>query len=90
MAIGQNLQNVGDQNLHFQLAKFCIFILPLTTMGEFEKYFTEKGREAERKDTALEILKDGEKLPKIIKYSKLPEADVLELAKKNGLKVVVA
>ena len=30
MAIGQNLQNVGDQNLHFQLAKFCIFILPLT------------------------------------------------------------
>ena len=60
------------------------------TMGEFEKYFTEKGREAERKDTALEILKDGEKLPKIIKYSKLPEADVLELAKKNGLKVVVA
>ena len=33
-------------------------------MGEFEKYFTEKGREAERKDTALEMLKDGEKLPK--------------------------
>ena len=30
MVIGQNLQNVGDQNLHFQLAKFCIFILPLT------------------------------------------------------------
>ncbi|MGM9582154.1 MAG: hypothetical protein ACI3WU_00355 [Phascolarctobacterium sp.] len=30
LAVGQNLQNVGDQNLHFQLAKFCIFILPLT------------------------------------------------------------
>ena len=59
-------------------------------MGEFEKYFTEKGREEERKDTALEMLKDGEKLPKIIKYSKLTEADILSLAKQNGLEVVVA
>ena len=59
-------------------------------MGEFEKYFTEKGREEERKDTALEMLKDGEKLPKIIKYSKLTEADILSLAKQNGLDVVVA
>ena len=60
------------------------------TMGEFEKYFTEQGEVKRGKETALEMLKDGEKLPKIIKYSKLPEADVLELAKKNGLKVVVA
>ena len=38
MVIGQNLQNVGDQNLHFQLAKFCIFILPLTsTTNEHKK-----------------------------------------------------
>ena len=63
-------------------------------MGEFEKYFTEKGRkEGEAKvhiDTALEMLKDGEKLPKIIKYSKLTEADILSLAKQNGLEVVVA
>ena len=59
-------------------------------MGELEKYFTEKGREEERKDTALEMLKDGEKLPKIIKYSKLTEADILSLAKQNGLEVVVA
>ena len=63
-------------------------------MGEFEKYFTEKGRkEGEAKvhiDTALEMLKDGEKLPKIIKYSKLTEADILSLAKQNGLDVVVA
>ena len=55
-----------------------------------KKYFTEKGREEERKDTALEMLKDGEKLPKIIKYSKLTEADILSLAKQNGLEVVVA
>ena len=60
------------------------------TMGEFEKYFTEQGEVKRGKETALEMLKDREKLPKIIKYSKLPEADVLELAKKNGLKVVVA
>ena len=60
------------------------------TMGEFEKYFTEQGEVKRGKETALEMLKDGEKLPKIIKYSKLPEADVLELAKINGLEVVVA
>ena len=60
------------------------------TMGEFEKYFTEQGEVKRGKETALEMLKDGEKLPKIIKCSKLPEADVLELAKINGLEVVVA
>ena len=62
--------------------------------NSLEKYFTEKGRkEGEAKvhiDTALEMLKDGEKLPKIIKYSKLTEADILSLAKQNGLEVVVA
>ena len=59
-------------------------------MGEFEKYFTEQGEAKRGKETALEMLKDGEKLPKIIKYSKLTEADILSLAKQNGLDVVVA
>ena len=59
-------------------------------MGEFEKYFTEQGEAKRGKETALEMLKDGEKLPKIIKYSKLTEADILSLAKQNGLEVVVA
>ena len=59
-------------------------------MGEFEKYFTEKGREEERKDTALEMLKDGKPLHEIIKYSKLPKLEILSLAKQNGLDVVVA
>ena len=59
-------------------------------MGEFEKYFTEKGREEERKDTALEMLKDGKPLHEIIKYSKLPKLEILSLAKQNGLEVVVA
>ena len=59
-------------------------------MGEFEKYFTEKGREEERKDTALDMLKDGKPLHEIIKYSKLPKLEILSLAKQNGLEVVVA
>ena len=41
------------------------------------------------KETALEMLKDGEKLAKIIKYTKLPETTVKELAKANGFKVVI-
>ncbi|MGM9568827.1 MAG: hypothetical protein ACI3XC_01975, partial [Phascolarctobacterium sp.] len=48
------------------------------------------GKVAGQKDTALEMLKDGEKLAKIIKYSKLTETTVKELAKENGLEVVVS
>ena len=62
-------------------------------MGEFEKIFTEKGRaEGEAKvhrETALEMLKDGEKLSKIIKYSKLAKEAIFTLASENGLEVVV-
>ena len=62
-------------------------------MGEFEKIFTEKGRaEGEAKvhrETALEMLKGGEKLSKIVKYSTLAKETVFALAKENGLEVVV-
>ena len=46
-------------------------------------------REDVHKETALEMLKDGEKLSKIIKYSTLAKDAVLALAKENGLEVVV-
>ena len=69
-------------------------------MGEFEKYFREEGlkeglkkgiEEGEAKksrETALEMLKDGEPLTKIIKYSKLAKEAILLLAKENGLEVI--
>ena len=71
-------------------------------MGEFEKYFREEGikeglkkgiEEGEAKksrETALEMLKDGEPLTKIMKYSKLAKEDILLLAKENGIEAVVA
>ena len=40
------------------------------------------------RETALEMLKDGEKLSKIIKYSTLAKEAVFALAKENGLKVL--
>ena len=46
-------------------------------------------REDVHKETALEMLKGGEKLSKIIKYSTLAKDAVLALAKENGLEVVV-
>ena len=61
-------------------------------MGEFEKYFREEGiKEGEAKksrETAIEMLKDGEPLTKIIKYSKLAKEAILLLAKENGLEVI--
>ncbi|MGM9582651.1 MAG: hypothetical protein ACI3WU_02880, partial [Phascolarctobacterium sp.] len=59
-------------------------------MGEFERYFTEKGREEVHKETALKMLKDKKPLHEIIKYSDLAKEAILTLAKENGLEVVVA
>ena len=68
-------------------------------MGEFEKYFREEGikeglkkgiEEGEAKksrETAIEMLKDGEPLTKIMKYSKLGKEAILLLAKENSLEV---
>ena len=55
-----------------------------------------KGREAglaegeakKSRETALEMLKDGEPLTKIMKYSKLDKEAILLLAKENGLEVI--
>ena len=41
-------------------------------------------------DTALEMLKDKQPLRYILKYTKLDEKTVYDLAKENGLEVVVA
>ena len=46
-------------------------------------------REDVHKETALEMLKGGEKLSKIIKYSTLAKDAIFALAKENGLEVVV-
>ena len=47
-----------------------------------------KGEAKKSRETALEMLKDGEPLTKIMKYSKLDKEDILLLAKENGLEVI--
>ena len=57
-------------------------------MGEFERICKEKGREEVHRETALEMLKDGEKLSNIMKYSTLAQEAIFALAKENGLEVI--
>ena len=47
-----------------------------------------EGEAKKSRETALEMLKDGEPLTKIIKYSKLAKEAILLLAKENGLEVI--
>ena len=47
-----------------------------------------QGEAKKSRETAIEMLKDGEPLTKIMKYSKLPEEDIVSLAKENGVEVV--
>ena len=49
-----------------------------------------KGEAKKSRETAIEMLKDGEPLTKIMKYSKLAKEDILLLAKENGIEAVVA
>ena len=49
-----------------------------------------EGEAKKSRETALEMLKDGEPLTKIMKYSKLDKEDILLLAKENGIEAVVA
>ena len=49
-----------------------------------------EGEAKKSRATALEMLKDGEPLTKIMKYSKLAKEDILLLAKENGIETVVA
>ena len=58
-------------------------------MGEFEKQVAAQTEAKVHRETALEMLKDGEKLSKIIKYSTLAKETVFALTKENGLEAVV-
>ena len=49
-----------------------------------------EGEVKKSRETAIEMLKDGEPLTKIMKYSKLAKEDILLLAKENGIEAVVA
>ena len=57
---------------------------------EHEIIAFEAGEAKKSRETALEMLKDGEPLTKIMKYSKLDKEDILLLAKENGIETVVA
>ena len=46
-----------------------------------KKYYTQKGREEGKIEMAIEMLKDGETIEKIVRYSKLTEEEVKELKK---------
>ena len=47
-----------------------------------------EGEAKKSRETALEMLKDGEPLTKIMKYSNLGQEDILLLARENGLEVI--
>ena len=47
-----------------------------------------EGEAKKSRETAIEMLKDGEPLTKIMKYSKLGQEDILLLARENGLEVI--
>ena len=44
--------------------------------------------EKRSRETAIEVLKDGEPLTEIMKYSKMDKEAILLLAKENGLEVI--
>ena len=48
----------------------------------------EEGRKEEREALAVEMIKEGEPLAKIIKYTKLTEAAIHKLAKSIGAAVL--
>ena len=62
----------------------------VATMCNLSQGVREDGRREGHADTALEMLKDKQPLRYILKYSKLDEKTVYDLAKENGLEVVVA
>ena len=48
----------------------------------------KRGQEEARKSVAIEMLKDGEPIDKITKYSKLTEAAIRKLAQSMGVAVL--
>ena len=59
-------------------------------MCNLSKGIWEESEAKVHRETALEMLKGGEKLFKIIKYFTLAKEAVFALAKENGLEVVVS
>ena len=53
-----------------------------------KRHVAEKTKEEERKAVAMEMLKDGEPLDKITKYSKLTETAIRKLAQSMGVAVL--
>ena len=53
-----------------------------------EKRGEKRGQEEARKSVAMEMLKDGEPIDKITKYSNLTEAAIRKLAQSMGVAVL--
>ena len=73
----------------------AMFLTEYDKEREFELLRREERREASRETeaevnerVAKDMLKDGEPIPKIIKYSKLSEAAIRKLAKSIGVAVL--
>ena len=73
----------------------AMFLTEYDKEREFELLRREERREASREtesyvreEVAKDMLKDGEPIPKIIKYSKLSEAAIRKLAKSIGVAVL--
>ena len=69
----------------------AMFLTEYDKEREFELLRREERRETEssvREEVAKDMLKDGEPIPKIIKYSKLSEAAIRKLAKSIGVAVL--
>ena len=67
-----------------------VYMVLQAKISEHEIIAFEAGEAKKSRETALEMLKDGEPLTKIMKYSKLAKEDILLLAKENGIETVVA
>ena len=69
----------------------AMFLTEYDEEREKELLRREERRETEkeiRESVATDMLKDGEPIPKIIKYSKLSEAAIRKLAKSIGVAVL--
>ena len=73
----------------------AMFLTEYDKEREFELLRREERREVSREtenyvreEVAKDMLKDGEPIPKIIKYSKLSEAAIRKLAKSIGVAVL--
>ncbi|MER2139478.1 MAG: hypothetical protein ABS965_05075 [Succiniclasticum sp.] len=53
-----------------------------------KRHVAEKAKEEEREAVAMEMIKEGEPIDKISKYSKLTEAAIRKLAKSMGVAVL--